>query len=370
MPVEPVKIGIVGCGQISEIYLTNLKAMEVLDVVCCADVLTGRAEAAAREHGIEATSVEELLGNSEIELVVNLTIPKAHASVDLAAILAGKNAYQEKPLAVTRADAKEVLDAAGATGLRVGGAPDTFLGAGLQTCRKLLDDGAIGRPVAATAFMLCAGHESWHADPEFYYELGGGPMLDMGPYYLTALVSLLGPVRRVTGSTQISFPERTITSEKKRGKRIAVETPTHHAGVMDFASGAVGTIITSFDVQAHSLPRIEIYGSEGTLSVPDPNGFGGPVRIRQRSGDWQDIELTHAYGANSRGIGVADMGMALRTGRKHRANAELNYHVLDVMLAFEDASAAGRHVVIESTCERPAAMPTNLEFGQIDEQTP
>ncbi len=369
MAVEPVRMGIVGCGNISGVYLKNCKAMEVLDLVACADIVMDRAEAAAKEHGIEARSVEDLLADPRIELIVNLTVPKAHAAVDLAAIAAGKSAYQEKPLAVTRQDGREVLEAARQAGVLVGGAPDTFMGAGIQTCRKLIDDGEIGRPVAATAFMLCGGHESWHPDPEFYYEPGGGPMLDMGPYYLTALVNLLGPVRRVTGSTQISFPERTITSEKKHGKRIVVETPTHHAGVMDFESGAVGTIITSFDVQAHSLPRIEIYGSQASLSVPDPNGFGGPVRIRRRGEDWQEVELTHGYAENGRGVGAADLAMAFRTGRKHRACGELNYHVLDVMLAFEDASKTGRHVELESTCERPAAMPAGLELGQIDERT-
>ena len=369
MAREPVKAGIVGCGNISEIYLKNCKAMEILDLVACADLVSERAEAAAAKHGIEARSVEALLADPEIELVVNLTIPKAHAEVDLAAIAAGKCAYQEKPLAITRENGRKVLEAARDAGVLVGGAPDTFLGAGIQTCRKLIDDGAIGQPVAVSAFMLCAGHESWHPDPEFYYELGGGPMLDMGPYYLTALVNLLGPICRVTGSTQISFPERTITSDKKKGKKIVVETPTHHAGVMDFASGVVGTIITSFDVQAHTLPCIEIYGSEGTLGVPDPNGFGGPVRLRRRGQDWQEVALTHGYAENGRGVGAADLAMALRTGRKHRASGELNFHVLDVMLAFEDASKTGKHVELDSGCERPAAMPTGLAFGQLDEET-
>jgi predicted dehydrogenase len=367
MALEPVKVGIIGCGNISGIYLKNCKLMEILEPLACADLVKERAEAAAEEHGLEACTVEGLLADPRIELVLNLTVPKSHAAVDLAAIEAGKTVYQEKPLAVTREDGRRVLEAARQKGVRVGGAPDTFMGAGIQTCRKLIDDGAIGRPVAATAFMLCAGHESWHPDPEFYYEAGGGPMLDMGPYYLTALVALLGPIRRVTGSTQISFPERTVTSQKKRGKKIAVETPTHHAGVMDFVSGAVGTIITSFDVQAHNLPRIEIYGSQATLSVPDPNGFGGPVRIRRRGGDWQDVALTHSYEQNSRGIGPADMAVALRTGRRHRASGELNYHVLDAMLAFEDASKAGRHIELESTCERPAPLPVGLEHGKLDE---
>ena len=226
----------------------------------------------------------------------------------------------------------------------------------------------MGEPVAATAFMTGHGHESWHPDPDFYYQPGGGPMFDMGPYYLTALVVLLGPIRRVTGSARITFPERTITSQPRRGAKIQVNTPTHVAGVMDFASGAVGTVITSFDVWAAQLPRIEIYGSEGSLSVPDPNGFGGPVRIRRPGAtEWSEIPLTHAYAKQSRGLGVADMACALRSGRPHRASGELAYHVLDAMHAFHDASREGRHVELASACARPAPLPMGLREGALDE---
>jgi predicted dehydrogenase len=249
----------------------------------------------------------------------------------------------------------------------LGCAPDTFFGGGIQTCRKLIDDGWIGQPVAATAFMTCHGHESWHPDPEFYYEVGGGPMLDMGPYYLTALVNLMGPIKRVTGSTRITFPERVITSQPKYGKRIKVEAATHVAGVMDFAGGAVGTIITSFDIWFANLPRIEVYGTEGSLSVPDPNTFGGPVRVRRAGAqEWNDIPLTHGYTENSRGIGVADMAYALTSGRPHRASGDLAYHVLDVMEAFEDASRTGRHVEVTSGCIQPAALPMGLRPGELD----
>lgn len=366
MAATPVPVGIIGCGFISGIYLETCRRMRVLEPVACADLVMGRAEVAAREHGLRACTVEELLANPRIELVINLTVPKAHAEVDLAAIAAGKSVYQEKPLAVTRADGRRVLDAARERGVLVGSAPDTFLGAGAQTCRKLIDAGAIGKPVAATAFLLCAGHESWHPDPEFYYQVGGGPMLDMGPYYLTALVNLLGPIRRVTGSARISFPQRTITSQKKRGRKIPVETPTHLAAVMDFACGAVVTVVMSFDTQKHTLPRIEIYGSEGTLSVPDPDRFGGPVRIGRRRQEWEDVELTHGYAANSRGVGAADLAMALRGRRGHRASGELSYHVLDAILAVAEASSSGRHVELGSICERPAPLPTGLADGELD----
>ena len=363
------KVGIVGCGNISSIYLKNCQHVFThVEVAACADLLVERAEAQAAEHGVaKACSVEALLADDAIDIVLNLTIPNAHASVAAAAVEAGKNVHNEKPLTITRADGRALLEAAAAKGVRVGAAPDTFMGGGLQTCRKLIDDGAIGEPVAATAFMTCHGHESWHPNPEFFYKSGGGPMFDMGPYYLTALVSLMGPVKRVTGSTRITFPQRTITSEPFKGTVIDVDLPTHVAGVMDFANGAVATIITSFDVWAANLPRIEIYGSEGSLSVPDPNTFGGPVQIRRAGGkDWEDVELTHGYAENSRGIAVADMAAAVASGRAHRASGEMAYHVLDIMHAFHDASDAGKHIELESTCERPAAMPTGLGAGEID----
>ncbi|MCK4283076.1 MAG: Gfo/Idh/MocA family oxidoreductase, partial [Candidatus Brocadiae bacterium] len=324
-----------------------------------------RAKAKAQEFNIpKACTTEELLADPEIEIVINLTVPAAHAEVAIAAIEAGKSVYNEKPMAVAREDGRRILDAAQAKGVLVGGAPDTFLGAGGQTCRKLIDQGAIGEPVAAVAFMMGRGHEFWHPDPEFFYKPGGGPMFDMGPYYLTALISLIGPIRRVTGSAQISFAERTITSQPKRGTKIEVETPTHIVGVMDFEGGAVGTIIVSFDVWAAQVPRIQIFGTDGTLNVPDPNAFGGPVRLwRTDSKDWQEVALTDGYAENSRAIGVADMAYALRSGRPHRANGQLTYHVLDTMQAFLDASDEGRHIELESTCRRPAPLPE----GVLDE---
>jgi predicted dehydrogenase len=368
MPVSRAKVGLVGCGNISEIYLQNCKQFRALELVACADLIAERAKAKAQAHELLALSVEEILADPEIEIVLNLTIPKAHAEVAFMALEAGKSVYNEKPLAISREDGRRMLALAQARGLRVGSAPDTFLGAGVQTCRKLIDDGWIGEPVAATASMTCHGHESWHPDPEFYYKVGGGPMFDMGPYYLTALINLLGPVRRVTGSARITFAERLITSEPKRGTLIQVDVPTHVAGVLDFSSGAVAMIVTSFDVWHAELPRIEIYGTEGSLSVPDPNTFGGPVRLR-RAGteEWSEMPLTHGYAANSRGLGVADMASGLRSGRPHRASGEVAYHVLDVMHAFHEASREGRHVELESTCSRPAPLPMGLAEFELDE---
>ena len=364
----PVKVGIIGCGNISDIYCQAGRTFEAIDVVACADLLPERAEAKALEHGIaKALTPEALLADPEVEIVVNLTIPIAHGTVALAALEAGKHVYNEKPLAVTREDGRRMLELAQEKGLRVGCAPDTFLGGGLQTCIKLINDGWIGTPVSATAFMQCHGHETWHPDPDFFYQHGGGPMFDMGPYYLTALVAMLGRVKRVTGSTRVTFPERLITSEEKYGEVIKVNTPTHVAGILDFVNGAIGTIVMSFDVWAHTLPCIEIHGTEGSMSVPDPNSFGGPVKIRRMGAvEWSEVPLSHGYSENSRGLGVADMAAAIRGNRPHRASGELACHVLDLMHAFHDASNNGRHVKIRSKCKRPAPLPMGLRHGTVE----
>ena len=363
-----VGVGVVGCGYISRVYLENMRGFDVLDVVACADLDLERARARAAEFGVpKAVSVDALLADPAVELVVNLTVPAAHAEVGLAAAAAGKSVYNEKPLAIALEDGRRLLAAALARGVRVGAAPDTFLGAGLQTCRGLLDEGAIGAPVAATGFMLNHGHEHWHPDPAFYYLPGGGPLFDMGPYYLTALVTLLGPVRRVTGSARASFPERTITSEPRAGETIEVQVATHVAAVLDFQGGAIATLVTSFDVWAANVPKLEMYGSVGSLGLPDPNTFRGPVRLRRgREDAWHDVPVTRPYAADSRGLGVADMAAALRSGRPHRAPGELAFHVLEIMHAIEAASREGRHVELESTCERPAPLPPGLAEGEID----
>ena len=306
----------------------------------------------------------ELLADPTIEIVLNLTIPKAHYQVCRQALEAGKSVYVEKPLSISLADGRDLQALATAKGLLLGGAPDTFMGAGIQTCVDLIQSGAIGRPIGATAFMTCHGHESWHPDPEFYYQVGGGPMFDMGPYYLTALFALLGPARRVTGSTAVSFPQRTITSEKKRGTVIDVEVPTHVAGVIDLQSGAIATILTSFDVWAAELPRIEIYGSEGTLSVPDPNTFGGPVRLRQAGQKaFEPVEVVRPYAGNSRGLGVADLARARRAGlQDHRASGALALHVLEAMHGFHIASDTGCHYSMQSTFTAPAAVDPDYRY--------
>ena len=367
--MEKVKVGVMGCGNICGIYFRNLKTYPFLDVAACADLVPEKAKARAQEFGVaRVCTPAELLADPEVQVIVNLTIPKAHYSVALDALQAGKCVYNEKPLTIKREDGRKLVELAKRKKLRVGCAPDTFMGAGIQTCRKLIEDGVIGKPVAATAFMTCHGHESWHPDPEFYYKLGGGPMFDMGPYYLTAMVSLMGPVKRVTGSARASFAYRTITSQPKAGTKVKVDVPTHVVGVLDFSQGAIGTILTSFDVWRANLPRIEIYGSEGSLSVPDPNGIGGPVKVfKPGDQDWREIPLTHGYPENGRGLGVADMVKGQLNKRPHRASGELAFHVLDIMQAVHDASKSGRHVNLKSTCKQPKPLPPGLNVGEVDE---
>jgi predicted dehydrogenase len=355
--MKRVKVGVIGCGNISAVYLKNCTTVfsNILEVVACADIDIERAKARAEEFNIpNAYTVEQILADPGIEIIINLTIPNAHYGVCMSILETGKNVYVEKPLAATREKGGKIIEKAKEKGLLVGGAPDTFLGAGIQTCRRLIDEGAIGDPVAATAFMTCRGHERWHPDPEFYYKAGGGPLFDMGPYYLTALVSLIGPVAQVKSSARITFPQRTITSKPKYGQKIDVDVPTHVSAILDFENGAVGTLITSFDVWATKLPFVQIYGTEGSLDVPDPNTFGGPVRIfHSGASAWEVVPVDQNYTENSRGLGVADMAYALQSGNKHRANSNLTFHVLDVMQGILESSEQKIFYDIKSTCERP-----------------
>ncbi|MGA2974524.1 MAG: Gfo/Idh/MocA family oxidoreductase [Spirochaetia bacterium] len=350
------RIGVIGCGNISEIYLGNLTTRFAnVEVAAVADLLPERSAEKAAAHGIpRACSVDELLSDSSIEAVLNLTIPLAHAEICLAALSAGKHVYTEKPLSVSLKDGERILSLARKKGLRVGAAPDTFLGAGIQTCVRLIDEGAIGAPVAATAFMTCHGHESWHPDPAFYYAQGGGPVFDMGPYYFTALIAMLGPARRVSGSVSRSFSRRVVGSGPKAGELIEVMVPTHAAGTIDFECGAVATFILSFDIWHAELPRMEIYGSDGTLSVPDPNSFGGPVRIKgAQDNEWREVPVELPYAENSRGLGLSEMMEAIAANRPHRASGDLALHALEIMHAVHDASSSERYANLRFPAARP-----------------
>nr|MDD6334910.1 Gfo/Idh/MocA family oxidoreductase [bacterium] len=356
--MKPMVVGVVGCGNISAIYLKNMTTVfsPWLTVKGGSDLIAERSANRAREFGFKQMTNDELFSDPEIELVVNLTNPQSHYEVCRLALENGKHVYVEKPLSVELEQGRALQKLAQQKGLMLGGAPDTFLGAGLQTCRKIIDDGLIGTPIAATAAMTCHGHESWHPDPEFYYKIGGGPMFDMGPYYITALCSLIGPVKKVSGMTRITFPTRTITSQPKSGQIIDVEVPTHVQGLLQFENGALATLITSFDVWGAHLPNIEIYGTLGTLRVPDPNNFDGEPLLKVGTGDWQAMPLTHEYSQNSRGLGVREMAIAAREGRLARNDGQLTGHVLEVMHAIHTAAREGREVAI-TPCTRPEALP-------------
>ncbi len=365
--MRPVGVGIIGCGNISPAYLRAAKKFPILDIVALADLNPAAAERRSAEFGVPARSIEALLADPAIEIVLNLTIPKAHVEVGLRAVAAGKHVHSEKPLGVNVAEAGKLIAAGEAKGVRIGCAPDTFLGGSHQTARKLIDEGAIGRPIGGTAFFMCPGHERWHPDPGFYYLRGGGPMLDMGPYYITDLVNLLGPVARVSGMATRLRGERVITSEPLKGTRIPVEVATHVTGTLEFVDGAVVSITMSFDVPRHKHAPIEIYGEKASLLVPDPNYFWGAIEIAGAGEDWRVLPTEHPYADfNYRSIGVADMAQAIRTNRPHRASGALAYHVLEVMEAFQRSSDTGAFVSIDSRPPRPAMLPAGLAAGELD----
>lgn len=365
--MKPVGIGVVGCGNISAAYLTAAEKFPVLDIVALSDANPEAAKARAEEFGHEARSVEETLADPAVEIVLNLTVPRAHVEVGLNAIAAGKHVYSEKPLGVTVAEARKLVEAAVARGLRVGCAPDTFLGGAHQTARECVDNGMIGRPIGGAAFFMCPGHERWHPNPGFYYLKGGGPMLDMGPYYLTDLVNLLGPIASVSGLATRMRSERFITSEPLNGARIPVEVATHVTGALLFANGAAVSMTMSFDVPRHKHVPIELYGETGSLIVPDPNYFGGTIEFASASEEWREIPVSRAYAdGNYRILGLADMATAIRMKRKHRASGELAFHVLEAMEAFQLSSDSGNAVTISTRPERPAPLPAGLAVGELD----
>jgi predicted dehydrogenase len=368
MSTQKVGIGIIGCGNIANAYFKGAELFEVLDVVACADLKMDLATAKAEEHGCAAQSVDALLENPDVQLVINLTIPSAHAAVSLAALEHGKHVHSEKPLSVTLEDAGKILKAAEEKGLLVGCAPDTFMGGGYQTCRKLIDDGWLGRIVSGSAHLMSRGPESWHPNPDFFYKTGAGPMFDMGPYYITALIHLLGPVKRVSAMTSMAFEERLATCKEQFGKRIKVEVPTHYAGTLEFHSGAVISMTISFDVYKHTHGPIEIYGTGGSLKAPDPNTFGGPIELwTPATKEWTAQSFSHPYLMNSRSIGAADLAYSILSGgkRKHRASGQLAYHALEVMHAFQKSSESGACVNIISRPAQPEALPLGLVEGRL-----
>lgn len=386
-------IGIVGCGTISGIYLTNLtKHFDNLEVIGCADIVLEKAIEAKTQYGLsKACSVDELMADPDVDIVVNLTIPAAHYEINMKALNAGKHIYCEKPFAISLSDADEILALAKRKNLLVGSAPDTFLGAGIQTCGRLIEDGVIGKPIGFTANLVTHGHELWHPAPVFYYKKGAGPMLDMGPYYLTALAYLLGPIKQIACFARTSESQREI-----QGKMVDVDVLTNYAGIVDFANGVIGNVNMSFDVWKSNQPGIEIYGTNGVIFVPDPNMFGGPVKVFRSAGLIEKINTTcntpferimalqgfatdefmtgepllypaeDTDRSNMRGLGVSDMAQAFLDGRPNRANGELARHVVEALLAFEVSERENQIYQMKTTFDRPAPFPLGLELWEVD----
>ena len=366
--MTPVQVGIIGAGNVSVQYLTAARFFRAFEVAALADLDPARTKARADEYGVpKALSVDELLADPDVQVVINLTIPGAHVSVSQQILEAGKAAYSEKPLGTVRADAAAMIALADQRGLRVGCAPDTFLGAGLQSARKALDDGLIGEPLGAFASVLSRGMEMWHPDPTFFYQPGAGPLFDLGPYYLTALVHLLGPISKVAATAKTSFAERTVTSQPNYGMKIPVGTPTHISALLSFESGVAGTLITSFDVWASEQPKFELYGSTGTLRLAAPNLFGGPVWVHGEVEGWEEKALVHPYTSLETGwsIALADFAFAIQEGRPHRADGRFALHALEVMQACLKSAEMGQAVAVESRCERPEPLWPGVDGGLL-----
>jgi predicted dehydrogenase len=365
---EHTRVGIIGCGAIIAQYLANFRRLDQLELVAVADLDPARAQAVADDYdGVRAVSVDELLAADDVDLVLNLTIPAAHADVALKAIAAGKSVYGEKPLAANTAEARQVLEAAREAGVVVGCAPDTVLGTGIQTARKAIDDGLIGAPISATATMVTPGHERWHPNPDFYYQPGGGPLLDMGPYYVSALVTLLGPVVSVVGAASHTRNERTIGSGPRTGETVPVAVDSHVTGVLVHASGALSTLLMSFDAVKSKSPNIEIHGERGSLTVPDPNHFDGDVQVFPLGADdWQTLPVSAGYVDSGRGFGIADLA-ATPQGSEPRAGGQLAYHVLEVMESMLASARTGSAVQITSTAARPEPVELTTLAAQVAE---
>lgn len=380
--MKPMKVGVVGCGMISEIYLKNITTefTNILEVYACADMNPAAAKARAEQFGIRTMTVEELLADQEIEIVLNLTIPAAHYEISKKALLAGKHAYSEKPLAIHLEEGQELVALAKKKGLQVAAAPDTFLGGGIQTCLKLLEEGAIGTPISAQGFMLAKGPESFHPNPAFLYQEGAGPLMDMGPYYFTALMAMFGGAKRVTGLTKCTYPTRKVLSEKspKCGEEFACEVETFIHGGIEFADGVIASVTTSWDMTFSywdaELPMLEVFGSQGTLIVPDPNSFGGiyesgpfgpvgtHVKLRRGTGSFEEIPVRYGYTQNSRGLGLADFAWAIRTGATPRVNGEGALHVLEMMQGVLTSAKEGKYYEMTTACEKPVGLYDDVPF--------
>lgn len=388
----PFRIGLIGTGRISDIYLKNCAGFDGLEIVACGSLDMAESRAKAETFGVpQVATADAILADPGIDAILNLTVPAAHAGISLAALEAGKHVYSEKPFVTDLADGRRVLDLATAKGLCVGNAPDTFLGGRWQTLRKAIDDGAIGTPTGVAAFVPTHGVERHHPNPDFYYADGGGPLLDLGPYYLAAMIFCLGPIARVGGMARQTFPERMIENGPRSGEMIPVEVDTHCLSLIAFESGALGQMMVSFDVWESETPRLEIYGTDGTLCIPDPdpgdgaNIFQGPVWLRTREtarwtmrprpvapASWAVVPNSHGLNFDARGVGLADMAHAVRAGRAPRASGRMGLHICEVMQGMIDSQRLGRFVDIQSRCERPPILPPtdasglNVDLGVLE----
>lgn len=365
---EPMNVGIIGCGNISAAYMDLSSLFKSIEVLACADVNEDAAKARAEEFGLRASSIDGLLSSDDLDIIVNLTIPAAHYEVSKSILDAGKHVYSEKPFVLSLEEGKDLANRAAEKNLRVGSAPDTFLGGAHQQARHLIDTGAVGKVTSGTAHVLSHGLEHWHPNPDFFFKPGAGPVLDIGPYYVTNLLQLIGPVKRVLALSSTPSPYRTISSQPRAGETIKVETPTTIHALLEFHSGAVITLGTSWDVWHHGHANMELYGEDGTLYVPDPNFFGGDVRMTKGT-DLLDTlpafdhplakpNQQHNSGmlANYRTVGLADMATAIQEGRPHRCSLELALHAVDVMTSILKAGETGNPVELATTCERPEAL--------------
>ncbi|QDG78482.1 Gfo/Idh/MocA family protein [Labrenzia sp. PHM005] len=375
------RVGLIGCGRISDIYLKTLAKFHEIDVVACASLDIEESQAKAVKYGIpKACLPDEIFADAEIDCVLNLTVPAAHADVSLRALKAGKHVYSEKPFVTDFADGARILDVAASKGLLVGNAPDTFLGGRWQTVRSLIDEGVIGKPTGVFAHVGTHGTERHHPNPDFYYARGGGPLLDLGPYYLTAMVFCLGPISRVAGMSRRTFDRRMIENGPRNGQWMPVDVDTHSLSLLEFDSGAIGDMTMSFDVWDSEAPRFEIYGEDGTICIPDPdpvhgaNVFQGDVLYRTREtarwthqprpvgrDAWQVANNRHGFNEDSRGLGLLDLALAVSEGREPRASGALAYHVFEVMAAIEKAPREGIYQSITSRCDRPEPLPLNFK---------
>ncbi|WP_157014386.1 Gfo/Idh/MocA family protein [Mesorhizobium xinjiangense] len=361
-------VGIIGSGNISATYLGLAPLFRGIEMRACADIDTKAAEARAREYGVRAETVPGLLAADDIDIVVNLTVPGAHYEVSRDILEAGKHLYSEKPFVLSVEEGQDLAERAAKKGLRIGSAPDTFLGGSHQLARDLIDSGKLGRITSGTCHVMSHGMEHWHPNPDFFFQPGGGPILDLGPYYIANLIQLIGPVKQVAALATIPAPERTITSEPRHGETIKVATPTTIHALMEFANGAAVTFNASWDVWQHGHAPMELYGERGTVNVPDPNFFGGEVRFTNGADpaseppQWDhpfgkpNQEHAHGMQANYRTAGLADMALAIGEGRPHRCSLELALHTIDVMTGILESGETGRFVAMRTRCERPAPL--------------